>query len=98
MHIELIDEVMTRKLGKAIREMLPTISFSCHADWKLGKSHFARAFEEARVTDASPTYGLSETYPINQKLTVSYMDLYRLEGPQELELIGFRDMLDDRVC
>jgi len=101
MRIELIDEVMTRKLGKALATCCPQSPFLVTLTGNLGagKSHLARAFlKKLGVTDAipSPTYGLSETYSINQKLTVSHMDLYRLEDPQELELIGFRDMLDDQ--
>ena len=101
MRIELIDEVMTRKLGKALAKCCPQFPFLVTLTGNLGagKSHLARAFlKKLGVTDAipSPTYGLSETYSINQKLTVSHMDLYRLEDPQELELIGFRDMLDDQ--
>ena len=101
MHIELIDEVMTRKLGKALAKCCPQSPFLVTLTGNLGagKSYLARAFlKKLGVTDAipSPTYTLSETYPINQKLTVSHMDLYRLEDPQELELIGFRDILDDQ--
>jgi tRNA threonylcarbamoyladenosine biosynthesis protein TsaE len=99
MRIELIDESMTRKLGKALAKSCPNPPFLVTLTGNLGagKSHLARAFlKKLGVTDAipSPTYTLCETYPIGEKLTVSHMDLYRLEDPEELELIGFRDMLD----
>ena len=99
MRIELIDEVMTRKLGKALAKSCPQSPFLVTLTGNLGagKSHLARAFlKKLGVTDAipSPTYTLCETYPINQHLTVSHLDLYRLEDPEELELMGFRDMLD----
>ncbi len=99
MRIELIDEVMTSKLGKALAKGCPQSPFLVTLTGNLGagKSHLARAFlRKLGVTDAipSPTYTLCETYPIDQKLTVSHLDLYRLEDPEELELMGFRDMLD----
>ena len=99
MRIELIDEVMTSKLGKALAKGCPRSPFLVTLTGNLGagKSHLARAFlRKLGVTDAipSPTYTLCETYPIDQKLTVSHLDLYRLEDPEELELMGFRDMLD----
>lgn len=99
MRIELIDESMTRKLGKALAKSCPKPPFLVTLTGNLGagKSHLARAFlKKLGVTDAipSPTYTLCETYPISKKLTVSHMDLYRLEDPEELELMGFRDMLD----
>ncbi len=99
MRIELIDESMTRKLGKALAKSCPEAPFLVTLTGNLGagKSHLARAFlKKLGVTDAipSPTYTLCETYLIRKQLTVSHMDLYRLEDPEELELMGFRDMLD----
>ena len=99
MRIELIDESMTRKLGKALAKNCLEAPFLVTLTGNLGagKSHLARAFlKKLGVTDAipSPTYTLCETYLIRQQLTVSHMDLYRLEDPEELEFMGFRDMLD----
>ena len=99
MRIELVDEAMTRKLGKALAKSCPKSPFLVTLTGHLGagKSHLARAFlKKLGVTDAipSPTYTLCETYPISKKLTVSHMDLYRLEDPEELEYFGFRDLLD----
>ena len=81
MRIELIDESMTRKLGKALAKSCPEAPFLVTLTGNLGagKSHLARAFlKKLGVTDAipSPTYTLCETYLIRKQLTVSHMDVH----------------------
>ena len=99
MRIELIDESMTGRRGQALARSCSEAPFlvTLTGNLGVGKSHLARAFlTKLGVTDAipSPTYTLCETYLIRKQLSVSHMDLYRLEDPEELELMGFRDMLD----
>ena len=98
MQIELIDESMTNNLGKALAKSCPEAPFlaTLKGNLGVGKSHLVRAFlKKLGVTDTipSPTYTLCETYTINQTQVISHMDLYRLQDPEELEFLGFREML-----
>ena len=101
MRIELSEETKTRALGSELAMCCPTSPFLVTLTGHLGagKSHLARAFlEQLGVKGAipSPTYTLCETYAISTIMTISHIDLYRLEDPEELEFFGFRDMLDDQ--
>jgi tRNA threonylcarbamoyladenosine biosynthesis protein TsaE len=64
-----------------------------------GKTTLAAALLAALgVTDAvrSPTYALIEIYPIARRLAV-HVDLYRLQGADELGQLGLRDYLVDQT-
>jgi len=69
-----------------------------------GKTTLARGLLNAmgyRGSVKSPTYTLIESYelfPVETKPSVSvyHLDLYRLQDSEELELIGYRDLMAER--
>ncbi|MEM9267811.1 MAG: tRNA (adenosine(37)-N6)-threonylcarbamoyltransferase complex ATPase subunit type 1 TsaE [Pseudomonadota bacterium] len=69
-----------------------------------GKSHFARSFirwhlaKAGRVEDIpSPTFTLVQTYE-GDGVTLWHTDLYRLDGPDELEELGLTDAFETAIC
>ena len=62
-----------------------------------GKSVLARAIIHAlgyKGAVKSPTYTLVETYVVDQ-WRIAHLDLYRLQDSDELQCIGFRDIVAD---
>jgi tRNA threonylcarbamoyladenosine biosynthesis protein TsaE len=98
--IELIarDEGATTALGAALAATLPAevgLQLTLGGELGAGKTTLARGLLAALgVTGPvrSPTYTLVEPYELGNR-TVHHLDLYRLEGAEELEALGARDLL-----
>ena len=83
-------------IGKSIES---GIAFLLFGDLGSGKTAFVQGLaiglevpKSCYIT--SPTYTLVNQYP--GKLSIFHMDLYRLNGPDDLEDMGFYDMLADQ--
>jgi len=95
-----VDEPGLCLIAKALcRELnLPAV---IHLSGELGagKTTFARALlAELGVTGPvkSPTYTLVESHPTDRGVA-NHFDLYRLEHPEELEYLGFADLVADSI-
>lgn len=71
-----------------------------HGDLGAGKTCFARGFVAALAAGAdipvsSPTWAVCNTYETSPR--VHHLDLYRLETEDDLESIGFWELLDDAI-
>lgn len=64
-----------------------------------GKTAFVKGLAEGLGLDpgivSSPTFVIAQEYPCEARgMRLVHLDLYRLEGPGELEAAGFLDVLD----
>lgn len=101
MEVELSDEQQTA----LVAEQLATAITKCSSglftlylqgDLGAGKTTFSRYLIQAlghTGSVKSPTFTLCEPYQLDT-ITVFHFDLYRLNEPEELEYLGFRDYLN----
>ena len=98
----LADEAATRKLAAELAAQLkPPCLIFLQGELGAGKTFFVRSLLQALGYQGkvkSPTYTLMEPYEIGDS-RYYHFDLYRLADPEELELLGARDILaENAIC
>jgi tRNA threonylcarbamoyladenosine biosynthesis protein TsaE len=97
LRLSIADAAGTEGLGAAVAAAVGErgLLVGLEGDLGTGKTTFARGFlRRLGITGSirSPTYTLIEPYDAGGRVAY-HLDLYRLVDPQELELIGIRDLL-----
>ncbi|MDQ7090760.1 MAG: tRNA (adenosine(37)-N6)-threonylcarbamoyltransferase complex ATPase subunit type 1 TsaE [Methylococcales bacterium] len=98
--LETLDE--TEHFAAALWNALPpNYLIFLHGQLGAGKTTLVRSLLRAAGYQGavkSPTYTLVEEYEINQQ-KIFHFDLYRIADPEELELIGIRDYMEEQsIC
>jgi tRNA threonylcarbamoyladenosine biosynthesis protein TsaE len=95
------DAAATRELGARLARALDRsqrgpLVIGLKGELGTGKTTFVRGFLGAlgvTTTVRSPTYTLLEEYELGT-LRVAHLDLYRLQGREQIEELGIRELLD----
>jgi tRNA threonylcarbamoyladenosine biosynthesis protein TsaE len=101
MKLSLVDADATETLGLALAQAFPGAAHGSavlylSGELGAGKTTAARSLLRALGATGlirSPTFTLVETYRVDA-LTCVHVDLYRLQGPVEVEELGLRDFLN----
>jgi len=102
MKVTLRDEAETLALAGRVYRAMPSGGLVfLHGNLGAGKTTFVRGWLRAAGFSGpvkSPTFTLVEEYSFEDRV-VYHFDLYRLNDPEELEWMGFRDYLrPNAVC
>jgi tRNA threonylcarbamoyladenosine biosynthesis protein TsaE len=97
-HVDLPNEAATVQVATQLARIFVSGIVYLVGGLGAGKTTFTRAWLHAKGhvgAVKSPTYTLVEPYQIAGQ-SVFHFDLYRLNDPFELELMGIRDYFEDR--
>lgn len=101
--LTLRSEADTERLAEQLAALVLAGSVWLSGDLGSGKTTLTRYWLQAlghKGAVKSPTYTLVEPYSIEQEngdvKLVYHTDLYRIQDPEELSLIGFDEYLDDK--